>query len=437
LVQAAQALRLFCQPVLGGGLYQFGTGVFARLFDSSVTDRTSAIGMQMAGNKWMTAQMLRRSALPAPRQHRVASEEEALRAAEAIGYPVVVKPEDQEQGRGVAADLISPAQVAAAFQSAFKLSARILVEQHIDGNTHRLTVVEGDVIRVTRRQAGGVVGDGQHNIATLLEMQLATEAYQRRARRLGKALLTLDEEALGLLAQKGFSPQSIPAEGQSVRLRRRDNINAGGTNTDIEIDQVHPANVQLAINAARLLRLDYAGVDLISRDITQPWWANGASMCEVNAWPQLAARNRETRYYEHILRRVMGPQSHIPVHLELVLDALALGGVVTRCLSEATGCLASAHGLHTGGGAPPLPMRNGFEAAQVALRRPDVHLLTVVLTLDELQTHGLPLPSIDTLRITGALGETWGAWPPALLFALPHMKTIYPLNGLVPSAALS
>jgi cyanophycin synthetase len=422
LVQAAHATRTFCQPVVGG-LYQLGTGAYARLLDSSVTDKTPALGVRMAASKWLTAQLLRHSGLPAPQQHRVASEQEALRAAQALGYPVVVKPEDQEQGRGVAADLVSPEQVAQAYRAARALSAQVLLEQHIEGNTHRLTVVEDEIIRVTRRQAGGVVGDGRHNIATLLQMQLATPDYQRRARRLGKALLVLDDEALGLLQQKGLTPSSVPADGQVVRLRRRDNINAGGTNTEVPVEAVHPANVQLALTAARLLRLDYAGVDLISQDITQPWWANGAGICEVNARPQLAARSSETRYYEHILRRLMGPQRHVPVRLELVLATTALGAVVARCRRQSAGCVASALGLHTGGEAPPVVVRNGFEAAQVALRRPDVHALTVVLTLDELQTHGLPVPLIDSFHIHGDPGETPQDWPSALLFAMPHMKT--------------
>lgn len=421
MVQAALAARIFRQTVVEG-TYQFGTGALARLLDSSVTDKTSALGTQLAASKWLTTQMLRSSGLPAPRQMRVKTEQEAVAAAETIGFPVVVKPENLEQGRGVSADLITTEQVIAAYQKARQLSSRIVVEKHIEGHTHRLTVIDGQIIRVTRRQAGGVTGNGLHDVITLLNEIHGSEDYQRVSRRLDPSRLALDEEAIGLLKQKGLTPQSIPAAGQYIRLRRRDNINAGGTNIDVELEDIHPANAQLALNAARLLRLDYAGVDLISSDITQPWWKNGAGICEINARPQLGSRNHETGYYEQILARLIGPSCHIPVHLELVIDPKDLREVIDRYPRSHAGCVASAIGLQLGDGTPTLRTRHGFEAAQMALRRTDVHTLTVVMTLSELQEHGLPVPFIDTLNITGDLDDDPNAWPKALVFAMPHIK---------------
>ena len=51
---------------------------------------------------------------------------------------------------------------------------------------------------------------------------------------------------------------------------------------------VHPDNLLLAIRAARAVRLDLAGVDILMPDIKKSWLKVGATICEINAQPQIA-----------------------------------------------------------------------------------------------------------------------------------------------------
>ena len=55
----------------------------------------------------------------------------------------------------------------------------------------------------------------------------------------------------------------------------------------VALAQVPPDNLDRAARAARLLRLDVAGVDLLIPDITRSWLDTGAAICEVNAQPQM------------------------------------------------------------------------------------------------------------------------------------------------------
>ncbi|MEQ8954428.1 MAG: acetate--CoA ligase family protein, partial [Gammaproteobacteria bacterium] len=139
LAEAAFRLSIPIAPKRGD-IYQLGIGCRRRLVSSSITDATPAISVSIARNKIMTADLLRQAGFPAP-QHLVARDAaQATAHAQQLGFPVVVKPADQEEGRGVAAGLDDDDAVNKAFLTASALSSQVLVEKHVPGNTHRLTV---------------------------------------------------------------------------------------------------------------------------------------------------------------------------------------------------------------------------------------------------------------------------------------------------------
>jgi cyanophycin synthetase len=56
----------------------------------------------------------------------------------------------------------------------------------------------------------------------------------------------LDEPALRVLAAAGFSPDSVPAKGAVVLLRKMETAEASGLPEDITA-AVHPANAAIAV----------------------------------------------------------------------------------------------------------------------------------------------------------------------------------------------
>jgi cyanophycin synthetase len=211
--------------------------------ESSISDTTPALGMTLARDKWLTSRMLRTLGLPGTVNERVGSADDAVAKAQAMGYPVVIKPSDQDQGRGVTANLRSDAGVRAAYANATACSKSILIEKHVDGFGHRFTLCEGELIAVSKRIPGGVTGDGQHDVNALLALQLQDAAVRRS---FAQGRIDLDDEALSLLAERGLTPQSVPAVGDFVLLRRRDNISAGGRVVHQDLAHIHPDNTLLA-----------------------------------------------------------------------------------------------------------------------------------------------------------------------------------------------
>ena len=71
-----------------------------------------------------------------------------------------------------------------------------------------------------------------------------------------------------------------------VLIRRNANLSTGGTATDVT-DEVHPEVAACAVDAARAIGLDIAGVDVVARDIGRPLEEQGGVIVEVNAGPGL------------------------------------------------------------------------------------------------------------------------------------------------------
>ncbi|WP_048439959.1 acetate--CoA ligase family protein [Caenimonas sp. SL110] len=398
ILLAAYRLRV---PVLTFDMevMQLGTGCHARWMESSLTDLTPAIGVRFAKLKHHTARVLRAGGLPGGEHKLVGTPQEAVECAAQLGYPVVVKPADEDRGVGVSADLRDDHAVRGAWEAARAVSANVLVEKFAPGLTHRLTVFQGEVIRVSRRIAGGVTGDGIRNVAELVTLAQQTELHRRSQRRHGEAKLALDEEAIGLLEQEGLQASHVPAAGAYVRLRRRDNMNAGGSSETIPLGDVHPANLQLARDAARLMRLDFAGVDLITTDIASSWLEVGGLICEVNAKPQMGAR-KEPELWDRVVSEMVGPCSRIPARLLIVADDDAREMAAVRALASQapTTSVSSRFGLWINGQRSTLQFANGFAATLALLRRTDVTAATCLMSLGDLERKGLPLDLWDSIE---------------------------------------
>jgi cyanophycin synthetase len=209
--------------------------------------------------------------------------EDAVEAAELIGYPVVVKPFNANHGRGITIHITTPEEVRAAFEVAREHSRSVIIESFITGEDHRMLVIDGRLVAVSKRVPGHVVGDGVHTIEQLME-----EVNQDPRRGIGheKVLtrLTFDHQAETMLQRKGYTRESVPAPGERVFLRSTGNLSTGGTATDLT-DLVHPDNVEMATRAVKAIGLDVGGVDFLSTDITESYKEVGGAICEINAAP--------------------------------------------------------------------------------------------------------------------------------------------------------
>ncbi len=283
LVRTAEARGIPWLRLNGASLIQFGHGRHQQRIQATITSRTPHIAVELASDKEETNKILGNLGLPVPKQRLISREEDAVRAARSIGYPVVVKPYNANHGRGVAIHLTTEEQVRAAFLAAQEHSRSVLVESFITGDDHRMLVVNGQLVAVSRRVPGHVVGDGRSTIEALVTQ---VNADPRRGVGHEKVLtrLEFDTQADRLLATRGYHRLTIPAAGEVVPLRSTGNLSTGGTAIDVT-DVVHPDNIEMAVRTVLSLGLDVGGVDYLTPDISVSYKDNGGAICEVNAAP--------------------------------------------------------------------------------------------------------------------------------------------------------
>ncbi len=283
LVKAADARGIPWFRLNDQSLVQLGQGKYQQRIQATVTGRTSHIAVELASDKEETNKILGALGLPVPIQHLVQSESQAVRAARRIGFPVVTKPYNGNHGRGISIRLTSDEEVIAGFKKAQEVSRSVIVETFLEGDDHRLLVVNGELVAATRRTPGHVVGDGVHTIAQLVEL---VNRDPRRGIGHEKVLtrLQLDEQAQVMMARAGYGADSVPAADCVVYLRSTANLSTGGTATDVT-DIIHPDNREMAVTAIRAIGLDVGGVDFLSTNIAASYRKIGGGICEVNAAP--------------------------------------------------------------------------------------------------------------------------------------------------------
>jgi len=285
IVNAAKARGIPHRRLNSGSLIQLGQGARQRRILTAETDRTPAIAESIAQDKDLTRTLLASVGVPVPEGRPVKDEDDAWAAAQSIAAPVVVKPRYGNQGRGVTTNLTTREQVAAAFRNALAQGDEVVVERFAPGFDYRVLVVDGKVVAASRREPAHVVGDGVHSIEELVaEVNKDPRRSDHHATALSK--MVLDSIALEVLAEQGLVPTSIPARDTRVLIRRNANLSTGGTATDVT-DEVHPDVAARSIDAARVIGLDIAGVDIVALDISRPMEEQGGVVVEVNAGPGL------------------------------------------------------------------------------------------------------------------------------------------------------
>ncbi|MEO8278637.1 MAG: cyanophycin synthetase [Ideonella sp.] len=269
-----------------GNLVQLGHGARQRRIWTAETDRTSAIAEGIAGDKDLTKRLLKSCGVPVPTGEIVDSAEAAWEAAQELGLPVVVKPSDGNHGRGVALDLSTAEDIAAAFEVAARHGSEVIVERHLLGQEHRLLVVGGRMVAAARGDAVWVIGDGGTTVADLVDQQINSDPRRGPTEDFPLGLINMSpDRADGVvlldLQRQGLAPTSVPAAGQRVLIQRNGNVAVDCT------DEVHPEVAHAVCLAARVVGLDIAGVDVVATDIGKPLAEQGGGVVEVNAGPGL------------------------------------------------------------------------------------------------------------------------------------------------------
>jgi cyanophycin synthetase len=289
LVEAAEARDIPYYRLNGASLVQLGTGRHLKRVQATITEQTSCIGVDIASDKELTKDLLHMAAIPVPYGGVATTEEEAVARFRDVEGPVVVKPLDGNQGKGVSLNLVTESEVRAAFRIAAEHSPDVIVENYIEGRHYRVLVVGGQVAAAAERTPAHVVGDGVQTIKQLIALEnenpLRGDGHEKPLTK-----IRVDDVMISRLARDGRALGDVPHKGEIVMLRDNANLSTGGIATDVT-GALHPTVAEVAVRAARIVGLDVCGLDLVCPDIEKPFDESCSAIIEVNAAPGIRMHN--------------------------------------------------------------------------------------------------------------------------------------------------
>ncbi|ANH81896.1 cyanophycin synthetase [Niabella ginsenosidivorans] len=268
-----------------GSLIMLGQGIKRKMIWAAVADNTSGVSIDIAGNKQLTKELLMAAGIPVPKGSTVKSSAGITAAVRSVGLPVTIKPVSANQGKGVTTRLYCWQSILEAFENARKYAEETMIEQHIEGYDYRLLIVNFKLIAASLRLPASVTGNGRSTIQELID-EKNKHPWRGTGHSLPLTLIETDEETHRLLQSQQLTFQTVLPPGKALQLKNAANLSKGGSAIDVT-DLVHPDNRKIAEQAARLLNLNICGVDIISKDISVPFYENNAAILELNASPGL------------------------------------------------------------------------------------------------------------------------------------------------------
>jgi cyanophycin synthetase len=382
LVAAAEKRDIPWLRLNNYSLVQFGQGKYQQRIQATITSETKHIAVEISCDKEDTHNLLNDLGLPVPQQMMIYSDRQAVKAAQRIGFPVVLKPLNANHGRGVSINLMTDDDVITAFAEAQKYgtSRAVLVESFITGYDHRMLVVNNELVAVAKRVPGHVIGNGVHTIEQLVEI---VNKDPRRGVGHEKVLtrLELDSQAARLMAEADYDKDTVLEKDQIFYLRSTANLSTGGTAIDVT-DIVHPDNREMAVRAIRAIGLDIGGVDFLTDDISKSYKEIGGGICECNAAPgfrmHVAPSEGKSR---DVAGKVMdmlfpaGTNARIPVAAITGTNGKTTTSRMLASIMKSSGFttgMTSTDGVYIDGHLTVKGDMTGPTAAQIVLRDPSV-----------------------------------------------------------------
>ena len=284
IVDAAVARGVPFRRLTQGSLVQFGWGAKQRRIWAAEVDNTSAVSESIAQDKDLTKRLLQSAGVPVPIGRPVDTVDDAWEAALEVGLPVVVKPQDGNQGKGVTVNVASREHMEVAYKAAAEIG-QVMVEKFLPGSDFRLLVVGDKLVAAARRDPPHVIGDGELTVKQLVD-KVNADPKRGDGHATSLTKIRFDDIAVARLALQDLTPDDVPEKGRRVILRNNANLSTGGTATDVT-DDVHPDVAARAIAAAQVVGLHVCGVDVVAESVMRPLEEVSGGIVEVNAAPGL------------------------------------------------------------------------------------------------------------------------------------------------------
>ncbi|MDT8715616.1 cyanophycin synthetase [Clostridium sp. 19966] len=264
------------------GLVQLGLGKYGKIIESTICENTGTVAVDISCDKMASKEILRMNGIPVSSGFKINDEMELLDYSRTLGYPLVLKPQFGNHGKGVITNILKEEELLKAYNKLKSEYKDIILENHIYGNDYRVCVVDGKVEAAALRIPPFVVGDGLNTIKGLID-NLNHDPRRGCDHEKPLTRIKIDEEVIAHIAACGYKLHSVLEKGTKIYLRGNANISTGGIAIDCT-DIISDENKELCVRAAEAVGLNICGIDLCCKDIKKSLLEQGVVL-EINASP--------------------------------------------------------------------------------------------------------------------------------------------------------
>lgn len=248
-------------------------------------DKVEKSAINICMNKPLAYKHLAKSNVPIPEGSNFGkdvNDEDIIRYAKKIGFPLVIKPTDGSSGRGVITDIknIDDFKSALTYVRDDLNFKKVIVERFFVGEDYRIYVIGNKVIGAHKRVSANVIGDGEHTIKELINIK---NEQRKKNPFIENRPIKIDENLKEFLDDKNLTLSSIPNPGERVFLRRQGAYLKERDPVDIT-DKLPEKIKEIAIKATQAIPgLNHCAVDMLVNESTGEGVVN-----EVNSRPQIS-----------------------------------------------------------------------------------------------------------------------------------------------------
>ncbi|OQX98851.1 MAG: hypothetical protein B6I24_04210 [Bacteroidetes bacterium 4572_128] len=312
-------------------MVQLGTGKYKKIIRATTTDETSLIAVEIIDNKFRTGEVLKENGVPFPDGIITDNLEDIISFFEKGKSPIVLKPYNGYQGKRCSLELNDKENIKKAFFWAKEFDESVISQKYIEGKLYRMLFIDFKFVAAVRLIPPYIVGDGKNNIDNLIKI-LNNEKDREFGDKGKLSKLEIDEDTLKILELKSYNLESILPEKEIIYLKNSGNMRLGGMSIDVT-NKVHDFNKFMGERISKILNLNVAGIDLLSKDISQKVTQNDAKFIEVNAAPDFRMHFNATKGIKRNVQRQFvsmmfkgNQESRIPI--------ISITGSKGKCLTS-------------------------------------------------------------------------------------------------------
>lgn len=287
VIRSAKKLNISVNTIFPG-FYELKSGdkTFWYQFGYSIYD--SAIGLKIAGNKYVTSKILADIGMPVPKgkAFSIRQMREAIQYFRESNFTrAVVKPARSTYGgKGVNTFIKNERELRSAVLDALMYDDYFQIEEFVAGRHFRVLIFREELLSVAERVPARIKGDGVHTIKQIIKKENKRRILHEYD---GPPLwpIDIDTEMKYCLKEKGLSFSSIPQKDEVIYLKSICNFHKGGEVYEM-FEQIHPRTVEICIQIMDHLKISLGGFDIITPDISVPITEQGV-FNEINTTPNL------------------------------------------------------------------------------------------------------------------------------------------------------